>query len=312
MFNKKLVPNHTKLDKSDVQILHSLLDNCRDSDRQIGTRIGISGAAVKSRIARMQKNHIIEKFSLKIEPPVFGYNIVYIVTSGQNINEILKQVELIGQPFLVVPVVGGITVCGIVVKENVQQKIELAKNLMKDVRLLSIFEAENHGIRSDLTKTDIDIIDQLIKDPRMKIEDLAKKTKLSTKTIARSLKKLQNDEAIQFTLVYDPTKFGQYIPFVVLVGISGDLHEILKSLKKEFSESFLAKPFLAKNQIVLFFFSNNIFELDSITQKVRGVKGVASADLFIPKKITFPQEWVISAIKEAKNSAKLHLMYQTN
>lgn len=306
------MPNSIKLDKLDVEILHLLLDNCRESDRQIGTKIGISGAAVKSRIEKMIKNQTIENFTLKIEPSVLGYNLLYVVVTGQDIDEILKQVELVGDPFLVVPCVGGITVCGIVVKENVSQKIELAKNLMKDVRLLSIFEAENPGIRSDLTKTDIDVIDQLLKDPRTKIDDLAKKTKLSTKTIARSLKKLQNDEAIQFTLVYDPAKFGQYIPFAVLVWVDENLNETVKLLKKEFSESFLEKPFLAKNQVVVFLFSNNIFELDNITQKIRKVKGVASADLFIPKKINFPQKWVTNAIKQAKTSEKLHLTYQTN
>lgn len=312
MFNKKIISNRIKLDKLDLEIMHCLLDNCRESDRQIGTKIGISGAAVKSRVEKMIKNHTIENFVLKIEPPVLGHNLIYIVTTGQDIDEILKQVGLIGEPFLVVPCVGGITVCGIVVKENVPQKIELAKNLMKNARLVSIFEAENPGIRSDITKTDIDIISHLIKDPRIKIEDLAKKTKLSTKTIARTLKKLQNDEAIQFTLVYDPVKLDQYIPFAVLVWVEKNLNETVKLLKKEFSESFLEKPFLAKNQVVLFCYSNNIFELDTITQKIRNVKGVSSADLFIPKEIRFPQKWITDAIKAAKSSDRLHLMYQTN
>jgi len=300
------------LDKLDLEIMHCLLDNCRESDRQIGTKIGISGAAVKSRIEKMIKNRTIENFVLKIEPPVLGYNLLYIVTTGQDIDEILKQVGLIGEPFLVVPCVGGITVCGIVVKENIPQKIEIVKNLMKDARLVSIFEAENVGVRSDITKTDIDIISHLIKDPRTKIDELAKKTKLSTKTIARTLKKIQDDPSIQFTLVYDPIKFGQYIPFAVLVWVEKNLDETVKLLKKEFSESFLERPFLAKNQVVLFCYSNNIFELDSITQKIRKVKGVTSADLFIPKKISFPQNWIIDAVKAARSSQRLHLIHQTN
>jgi DNA-binding Lrp family transcriptional regulator len=300
------------LDTLDLKILSSLLDNCRESDRQIGSKIGISGNAVKSRIEKLIQNKTIENFALKIEPPILGYNVLYVVTTGQDISQILKQVELIGEPFFVVPCVGGITVCAIVVKENVSQKIELAKNLMKDIRVLSIFAAENPGIRSDLTKTDLEIINQLLKNPRAKIEELSKKTNLSTKTITRSLKKLQNDEAIQFTLIYDPSKFDQYISFAVLVWVQGSINDALSRLKKEFSHSFLQKPFVAKNQIVLFLYSNNIFELDNITQKVRQITGVATADLFIPKKITFPQKWVIDTIKEAKSSQKLHLLYQTN
>lgn len=298
------------MDKLDLRILSILLDNCRESDRQIGNKIGISGASVKSRIEKMIQNRTIEDFALKIEPPVLGYNVLYIVTTGQDIDKILKQVELIGEPFFVVPCVGGMTVCSIVVKENVDQKIELVKNLMRDVRILSIFEAKNPGIRSDLTKTDLEIINHLLKNPRSKIEELARLTKLSTKTIARSLNKLQDDEAILFTIIYDPSKFGQYISFAVLVWVEENLNETLKQLRKEFSNSFLQKPFVAKNQIVLFLYSNNIFELDNITQKIRDVKGILTADLFIPKKINLPQKWVINTITEAKSSQKLHLMYQ--
>ncbi len=306
------MPKNIKLDKLDLKILGSLLDNCRESDRQIGSRIGISGTAVKSRIEKMIRSKTIENFTLKIEPSVLGYNLIYIVTTGQDTDEILKQVKLIGEPFFMVPCVGGITVCGIVVKESVQQKIEIMKNLMKDVRVLSIFEAVSPGVRSDLIRTDLEIINQLMRNPRMRIEDLARSTKLSTKTVARSLKKLQNDEAIQFTLVFNPAKFDQYIPFAVLAWIDGNLNENLARLKKEFSDYFLQKPFIAKNQIVLFLYSNNIFELDNITQKVRMVKGVSTADLFIPKKIELPQQWIKDTIKSSKSSGKLHLMYQTN
>lgn len=301
-----------KLDNLDIQILSRLLNNCRESDRQIGKAVGISGGAVKSRIKKMMKKGTIEYFALKIEPPVLGYGIFYIVVSGRDSDEILQQVKLVGEPFLIVPCVGGVTVCGIVVKENVQQKIELAKNLMKDVRVLTIFEAENPAMNSNLTKTDLEIVNELMKDPREKIEDIAKATGLSTKTVTRSIEKLQSDEAIQFTLVYEPTKLEGYIPHAILTWITDELQMTLKRLEKEFAENFLQRPFIAKNQIVLFMHSDNIFKLDELTQRVREVEGVGSADLFIPKRITFPQKWIFNAIKDAQRSPTLHLMYQTH
>ncbi|MCH8323488.1 MAG: winged helix-turn-helix transcriptional regulator [Thaumarchaeota archaeon] len=300
------------MDKIGMQILSRLLNNCREPDRQIGMEVGISGGAVKSRIKKMIKNGIIEFFTLKIEPPVLGYGVLYFVVTGEDLDKILQQVKLIGEPFFVVPCVGGITVCSIVVKENVQQKIELAKNLMKDVRVLSIFEAENPGISSNLTKTDLEIINELMKDPRQKIENIAKKTNLSTKTVTRSIEKLQNDEAVQFTLVYEPTKIEGYIPYCILTWIDGDLKQTLEVLKNEFSENFLQKPFLAKNQILLFMYSDDIFKLDNLTQQARKIPGVKTADLFIPRKIAFPQEWIKDVVAEAKKSPTLHLMYQTN
>ncbi len=300
------------MDNLDMKILSRLLNNCRESDRQIGIELGISGGAVRARIQKMEKREIIEEFFVKVEPPVLGYGVLYFVVSGENINEILEQVSLVGEPYIVVPCIGGITVCGIVVKENVKQKVELASKLMKDVRVLSIFEAESPGYSSNLTKTDLEILEKLIKDPRQKIENIAKNTNLSTKTITRCIEKLQENDGIQFTLVYDSRKIENFIPHVILTWIEGDLKETLENMNNTFSESYLQIPFIAKNQIVLFMYSDNIFKMDELTQKVRTIKNVKSADLFIPKKILFYTKWLENAINDFKKSSKLHLTYQTN
>ena len=47
--------------------------------------------------------------------------------------------------------------------------------------------------------------------------------------------------------------------------------------------------------------------MDELTQKVRTIKNVKSADLFIPKKISFYIKMVKKAIKDFKKSSKLHL-----
>lgn len=300
------------MDNLDIKILSRLLNNCRESDRQIGKELKISGGAVRARIRKMEKSGIIEKFSIRIEPPVLNYSVLYFVVTGQNLEEILEQVSLVGEPFFVVPCIGGITVCSIVVKDNLEKKIELAKKIMKDVRVLSIFEAENPGYSLNLTKTDLIIIEKLLENPRQKIEVIAKNTNLSTKTVTRCLEKLEKNEGIQFTLIYDPTKIEGYIPYAILSWIDGDLKETLFDMNKKFSESYMQIPFISKNQIVLFLYSNDIFKMDEMTQKVRITKNVKTADLFIPKKITFMQKWLEKSIEESKKSSTLHLTYQTN
>jgi DNA-binding Lrp family transcriptional regulator len=300
------------MDNLDMKILSRLLNNCRESDRQIGMELGMSGGAVRARIRKMQEKKIIEEFFIKVEPPVLGYGILYFVVSGQNIDEILEQANLVGKPYFMVPCIGGITVCGISIKENLNQKIELTKKLMKDVRVLSIFEAENPGFSSNLTKTDLEILEELIKNPRQRIEQIARSTKMSTKTITRCIEKLHKNDGIQFTLVYDPKKIENFIPHAILTWIKGNLKETLKNLNNTFSESYLQIPFISKNQIVLFMYSNNIFNMDELTQKVRNIKNIESADLFIPKKILFYTKWIEQAIDDFKKSPKLHLTYQTN
>ncbi len=296
------------MDNLDIQILSRLLNNCRTPDRQIGKEIGISGVAVKSRIEKMIDKKIIEEFALKIEPPVLGYSVLYFVVVGKDLDDIINKVKLVGEPFFVVPCVGGITVCSIVVKEDPTKKMELAKNLLREVRVLSIFEAKNPEIRSDLTKTDIVIIDILLDDPRLTIEEIAKRSEFSTKTVARSLEKLQNDEAIQFTLIYDPKQMDKITPFAVLVGVKGNVKSTQTKLEKQFSSSFLQKPFVHENQIVLFMHTDNIYKMDDITQKIQEIDNILSVDLFIPKTITLPQEWVKNTIEQAKRSKRLHLL----
>ena len=300
------------MDNLDMKILSRLLNNCRESDRQIGMKLGISGGAVRARIRKMEEREVIGEFFIKVEPSVFGYGVLYFVVSGENIDEIFEQLSLVGEPYFVVPCVGGISVCSIVVKENMKQKIELASKLMKDVRVLSIFEAENLGFKSNLTKTDLEILEELIIDPRQKIENIAKSTNLSTKTITRCIEKLQENDEIQFTVIYDSRKIKDFIPHAILTWIEGDLKETLENLNNTFSESYLQIPFIAKNQIVLFMYSDNIFKMDELTQKVRTIKNVKSADLFIPKKILFYIKWLEKAINDFKKSSRLHLIYQTN
>ena len=300
------------MDNLDMKILSRLLNNCRESDRRIGIELGMSGGAVRARIRKMQERKIIEEFFIKVEPPVLGYGILYFVVSGQNINEILEQANLVGEPYFMVPCVGGITVCGISVKEKLKEKIELARKLMKDVRVLSIFEAENPGFSSNLTKTDLEILEELIKDPRQRIEQIARNTKMSTKTITRCIEKLHENDGIQFTLVYDPRKIENFIPHAILTWIKEDLEGTLENLNNIFSESYLQIPFISKNQIVLFMYSDNIFKMDELTQKVRNIRNIESADLFIPKKISFYTKWIERAISDFKKSPKLHLTYQTN
>ena len=300
------------MDNLDMKILNRLLNNCRESSRQIGIELGISGGAVKKRIQKMEEKKVIEKFFIKVEPPILGNDVLYFVVSGENIDEILEQISLVGEPYFVAPCIGGITVCSIVIKDNPDEKIELANKLMKDVRVLSIFEAESPGYDSNFTKTDFEILEELIKDPRQKIEQIAHNTNMSTKTITRCIEKLQKNEGIQFTLVYDPKKIDEFIPHAILAWIEGDLEETLNEMNKIFSESYLQIPFIAKNQIVLLMYSENIFKMDELTQKVRTVKNVKSADLFIPKKISFYVKWLEKAISDSKKSPKLHLAYQTN
>ena len=193
-------------------------------------------------------------------------------------------------------------------KGEVEQKIAIINNLLKEVRILNIFEAEDAGIKSNLTKTDLDVIEQLLKDPQEQIDIIAKNLHLSTKTVTRSIEKLQKNPAFQFTLTYDPSKIKPYISHAILCVVNGSIQKLLKTLEKQFEDHFMQIPFIAKNQIALFLYSEDIFEMDEMVQKARSVENVISAENFMPKKISLPYDWIRNAIKENRKSERLHLL----
>ena len=83
---------------------------------------------------------------------------------------------------------------------------------------------------------------------------------MSTKTITRCIEKLKKMREFNLHTVYDPKKIEDYIPHAILTWIEGDLKETLENMNEIFSESYLQIPFIAKNQIVLFMYSDNIFK----------------------------------------------------
>ena len=150
-------------------------------------------------------------------------------------------------------------------------------------------------------------MNQLIQDPRKRIEQLSKDTKLSTKTINRGLEKLQNNELVQFTLVYDPSKIDGFLCYAVVAITQEDIPKMLKKFENEFGEQYLMTPFLAKNQIVLFLYSESIFKMDEMTEKVARVEGTITTELFIPKKIDMPEKWLEKRLETLTKSETLHI-----
>jgi len=60
---------------------------------------------------------------------------------------------------------------------------------------------------------------------------------------------------------------------------------LLKALRKQFEDHFMQIPFIAKNQIALFLYSEDIFEMDEMVQKANSVENVIAVENFMPKKL---------------------------
>tara|TARA_B100001146_G_scaffold69151_1_gene61158 strand:- start:1671 stop:2564 length:894 start_codon:yes stop_codon:yes gene_type:complete len=290
-----------------MKILGILTINCRTPDRQVGKKVGLSGVAVKSRITKMIKSGVIQNFTVKVEPPSLGYDVIYMIIPSDNESGIVKKLKLVGEPFFVVPCLGDITACAIVVEKDLEQKIELVKNLISNARIVLTMDAKDSEFRADLTKTDFKILEQLLKNPKEKIDSIAKSTKLSTKTITRTIEKFESNPAIQFTIIYDPRKLEKFIAFALLAMVQNNIKKIKKVIETNFGDYFWQVPFTAKELLVLFMYSDNIYNADIMRHKIKKIDGIAFTEVFFPKKITMPTNWISNSIKNAAKSEKLHV-----
>ncbi len=296
-----------KLDNYDMKILAILTINCRTPDRQIGKKVGLSGVAIKSRITKMIRSGVIQNFTMKIEPPSLGYSAIYLIIQGGNEASIIKKLKLIGEPFFIVPCLGDITACAIVVEKDLEQKIELVKNLISNARIVLNMNAKDSEFVAELTKTDFKILGQLLKNPREKIDSVAKSTKLSTKTITRTIEKFEANPAIQFTIIYDPRKLEKFVAFAILAMVQSNIKKIKKEIETSFGDYFWQVPFTAKELLVLFMYSDNIYNADMMRHKIKEIEGIVFTEVFFPKKITMPTNWISNSVKNASRSQRLHV-----
>jgi len=267
----------------------------------------LSGVSVKSRITKMERAGVIQNFTMKVEPPSLGYGIIYLVVPSDDESNIVKKLKLVGEPFFVVPCLGDIIACGIVVEKDVEQKTELEKNLISNARIILTMEAKESEFRVDLTKTDFKILEQLLKNPKEKIDVLAKSTKLSTKTVTRTIEKFETNPAVQFTIIYDPKKLEKFVAFALIAMVQSDIKKIKDEIESSFGDYFWQVPVTAKELLVIFMYSDNIYNADVMRHKIKEIDGVAFTEVFFPKKITMPTSWIGHSIKNAALSQKLHV-----
>ncbi|MCF8885456.1 MAG: Lrp/AsnC family transcriptional regulator [Nitrososphaerota archaeon] len=89
-------------DEKDLEILKALQENGRASYSEIAKRLGLSEAAVYTRIQRMIKQGVIKKIQAIIDPEKLGFNLTAIIAVKaqpskyeQLLNELSKMSEIL-------------------------------------------------------------------------------------------------------------------------------------------------------------------------------------------------------------------------
>jgi DNA-binding Lrp family transcriptional regulator len=235
------------IDNIDLQIMKELQKNCRQPIRKIGNYLDISYNTVNNRIKRMKEQQIIDNFVTIVNQEIFGYKKVYLLISQVNIEQKEKKTEfnnhkvfdilnLAGKISEWYACVGQLHSFGILIKDNIEKKIEAIKKLLKtsSVTILGIQEPKSEINLQRLSETDLKLIYYLVKNPKITIDNLADNMEITTKTVKRRTDVLIKNKVISFSTIFKPESIRGYILFHILLRIKQDnITNVFEKIKKD-------------------------------------------------------------------------------
>ncbi len=233
----------TKLDLKDRKILYELDLDCRQSNTQIGKKVGLKKDVVSYRIKRMQDEGIIKNFWTVINTFKLGYNVfrIYVnfhYVSSQIKNDIIQYFTNYKNAWAVASVKGPIDLDVIIWVKNIYEFYNFwdktlekyedyfvkytisiyikAEGYKKSYLLGEPKKSENKmyeticdGTTVTIDEIDYKILDELAINARIPLIELAEKIGISSQTINYRIKNLINKEIIQaFRVNIDRLKLG--------------------------------------------------------------------------------------------------------
>ena len=294
----------TRLDMIDLRIMKLLSRDSRTPYRNIASAVGITPSAAKERINKMVSNGAIRTFVLFVNPVIFGYEkecILILRNVDKPIKErdILNKVSLLGDILAYTLSLEGTANFIFAVKDRAQDKIGILTDLLKPSQVESIF-ARYTPVTMRIYNSDLKIMKCLLPDPRMMIEDIARATSLSPKTVARRLEKMRENHVLQFSIVTNLPSMNLtgYIEFAVLIDVKIFSHQkIVEKIQVELQEYLLHIPHRYQKEAIFAIFScPNISAVNLILRRLESYDGVNKVEPFITTSLTIYQDWLQSEI----------------
>jgi DNA-binding Lrp family transcriptional regulator len=290
-----------RLDAIDLQIIRLLARDSRTPYKSIAADVGITQGAAKERINKMLSNGIIQRFVVLINPIIFGYEklcilIVKNIDKTTKEQDIFNKISLLGDLVAYSEELEGSYILRLYVKDIPQYKIEIVTDLLKPATVKAFFADFSPPPTMKIHSSDLEIMKCLLSDARKSVENIAKETSLSPRTVARRLEKMRGNYVSQFTISRNLTsmRLTGYMEFDVLIHVELPKHQsVLEKIYREMDEYLIFIPaWYQREVIVAVFFCANISTTKLILRKLESYNGVNKVESFIRTSITINQNWL--------------------
>jgi DNA-binding Lrp family transcriptional regulator len=296
-----IILQQTLVDNIDLHIIRLLARDSRTPYKNLASTIGITASAAKKRVIKMISNGAIQKFVLLVNPIIFGYEklcILIVRNIDKNTKEqgIFKKLSLLGDLVAYSEELEGSYIFRLYVKDITKDKIETVTDLLKPAMIESFIADFGPPPTMKIHSSDLEIMKCLLPDARKSVEDLAKETSFSPKTVARRLEKMREHYVSQFTISRNLTsmRLTGYMEFDVLIHVELSRYQsVLEKIYSELDEYLIFIPaWYQKEVIVAVFFCSNISTTKLILRRLESYHGVNKVESFIRTSITINQDWL--------------------
>jgi DNA-binding Lrp family transcriptional regulator len=289
-----------RIDENDIHILRILAKDCRTSYRSIGLELGITTNTVKNRIKNLIDNKILQRYVIHINFAIFGYKKICLAIVRHSINPqmIIEKLSALGKVYSHIDCLGGISVFGIVFKENVDKLESLLSAAIKPAVLYNIFTGDLMSKVTTLSHTDLKMIKCLLKEPRMKNDNIAKAMSISQKTVGRRIEFMGKNHILDFGIIYNPSAMKGYIYFGLIIQTEQYHYQsVLEQVYLNFGRYLLRHPYTVhKDVIILNLYSQNTYDIESILKTAESLNGVTKAEIFQTLRTDILEKWVYDEI----------------
>ena len=307
------------MDGTDLQIIKILARDSRTTYKSIAADVGITQGAAKERINKMLSNGVIQRFVVLINPIIFGYEklcvlIVKNIDKTTKEQDIFKKLSLLGDLVAYSEELEGSYIFRLYVKDITQYKIETVSDLLKPATVEAFFADFSPPPTMKIHSSDLEIMKCLLSDARKSVDNIAKETSLSPKTVARRLDKMRRNYVSQFTISRNLTsmRLTGYMEFDVLIHVELPRHQsVLEKIYRELDEYLIFIPaWYQREVIVAVFFCANISTTKLILRRLETYNGVNKVESFIRTSITINQNWLKREIDKRLTTNHRRLLQQ--
>lgn len=284
------------MDAKDFRLLVALHEEPRASYRSLGRRVSLTAPAVRDRLRRLAAKGILKGFWMTPDPGVLGREDLLVFFEGEWTSADAERALAAPDVAWVAWKVDGSLTVQLWPRDVDRAMKGLAHAVGRSASGHTLADPTPHA---HVTGLDWRIMDALVDEPRMPLERLCERTRLSPKTVRKHLRVLLDDRAMYITPKLGSLGDAGEVVFTLLVYGEVPLVEVRRAI----GDAFLLNSAEAPPMKYLLCRASDMNEVTARLGLIRKSRRVDSAFVTLNREQLIDAEYIRSMIREAAKGA---------